>query len=228
LAMKRVLFLFIMISFLAAQSVTETEITSEPSHHLVSDEWGGVRVFRVEVGPHAATVLHRHRRDYVSVTLGDAHILNEVEGKPPVDLKLNDGDTRFTPGNFAHIVKNLTDQPFRNVTIEFPSEWKTRHAPSSRGKDSGEETFPGGHIKTLFVKDGVRVSEINLDPGATVPNHRYDGRHLVVAISDLDLRSDIDGMDPMSLKFESGDARWLPGGYTNTGVRAARFVTLGF
>src|ERR1700688_4678910 len=95
LAMKRVLFLFIMIYFLAAQSVTETEITSEPSHHLVSDEWGGVRVFRVEVGPHAATVLHRHRRDYVSVTLSNAHILNEVEGKPPVDLNLNDGDTRF-------------------------------------------------------------------------------------------------------------------------------------
>ncbi len=226
--MQRVLFLFFVIPFLAAQTVTEVEITSEPSHHLRFSEWGGPQVFSIELAPHASTLLHRHRHDYVSVTLGDAHVLDESEGKPPVDLKLIDGDTRFTPGNFAHVVKNLSDQPFRDVMIEFPSEWKTRHAASSRGKESGEKTFPGGRIKTLFVKDGVRVSEINLDPGATVPNHRYDGRHFVVAISDLDLRSDIDGMDPMPLKFEPGDVKWLPGGYTNTGLRAARFVTLGF
>jgi hypothetical protein len=226
--MKSVLFLFFIIPFLAAQSVTEVEITSEPSHHLVYEEWGGVRVFSVEVAPHASTFLHRHRRDYVSITLGDAHVLNEVVGKPPLDLKLSDGDTRFTVGNFAHVMKNLSERPFRNITIEFPSEWKTRQAPSRRGKENGEKTFPGGRVKTLLIKDGVRVSEINLDPGATVPNHRYDGRHLVVAISDLDLRGDIDGMDPMPLKFKSGDVQWLPGGYTNTGHQAARFVTLGF
>jgi len=51
---------------------------------------------------------------------------------------------------------------------------------------------------------------------------------LVVAISDLDLRGDIDGMNPMFLKSKSGDVNLLPGGYTNTGLRAARFITLGF
>jgi hypothetical protein len=41
-------------------------------------------------------------------------------------------------------------------------------------------------------------------------------------------RSDIDGMNSMPLKFKSDDANWLPGGYTNTGHQAARFVTLTF
>src|ERR1039458_3085116 len=101
-AMKRLLFLFLLIPFLAAQTTTEVEITSEPSHHLaVDNEY--IRAFQVEIAPHAATLMHRHRHDYFSVALGDTHVSNEVEGKPPVEVRLNDGDTRFSAGNFAHI-----------------------------------------------------------------------------------------------------------------------------
>jgi len=228
--MKRVLFLFLLIPFLSAQTVTEVEITSEPSHHLaLENEY--VRVFQVEVVPHTATLMHRHRHDYVFVTLGDAHISNEVEGKPPVDLRLTDGNARFTPGNFAHVARNLSEQPFRNVTIEFLQDEKLRQMPSHWAEDSGERTFSGGRSTILFVKDGVRISEVNLEPGATVPSHHHDGPHLVLAVSDLDLRG-VDGTDPMTGKFKSGDIKWLPGGYTHTltnvGKSPARFVTVEF
>jgi quercetin dioxygenase-like cupin family protein len=74
---------FLLIPFLAAPTTIEVQITSEPSHHLVlENEY--LRVFKVEVAPHASTLMHRHRHDYVFVTLGDAHVSNEVEGKPPV------------------------------------------------------------------------------------------------------------------------------------------------
>jgi hypothetical protein len=81
--MKRALLLvLLLISFLAAQTATEVEITAEPSHHLaLENEF--IRVFKVEVAPHASTLMHRHRHDYVFVTLGDAHVSNEVEGKLP-------------------------------------------------------------------------------------------------------------------------------------------------
>ncbi len=228
--MKRVLFLFLLVSFLAAQTTTEVEITSEPSHHLaLENEY--LRVFKVEAAPHTSTLMHRHRHDYIYVTLGDAHVSNEVEGKPPVDLRLTDGDTRFAAGNFAHVARNLSDQPFRTVTIEFLQDEKLRQMPSHWPEESGEKTFPGGHSKILFVKDGVRISEINLEPGATVPTHHHDGPHLIVAISDLDIRG-VDGMDPMTGKFKSGDIKWLPGDYTHTltnvGKSPARFVTVEF
>lgn len=226
--MHRVLFFFFYIPLLAAQPGAEVEIASDPSYHQGDFSYGSYQVFSVEVAPHAATLLHRHRHDYISVTLGDAHILNEVQGKHPADLKLKDGDVRFTPGNFAHVLKNLSEQPFRNVTIELLQDGKTGTWRATRGVNGSEETFPGGHVKLLFVKDGVKVSEVSLDPGATVPNHRYDGLHLVVALSDLDLRGDLDGMDRMFLKSKSGDVGLLPGGYTNTGARVAKFVTLGF
>jgi quercetin dioxygenase-like cupin family protein len=230
--MKRLLFLLLLpISFLAAQTATEVEISAEPSHHLaIENEY--VRVFKVEVAPQASTLMHQHRHDYVFVTLGDAHISNEVEGKPPADVKLADGDTRFAAGNFAHIAKNLSDQPFRNVTIELMQDEKLRQTPSRWPEDSGEKTFAGGRSKILFVKDGVRVSEVNLEPGAVVPSHHHNGPHLLVALSDLDLRSDVEGVGPMPGKFKSGDVKWLPGGYTHTltnvGKSPARLVTVEF
>ena len=75
----------------AAPAINEVPITAEPSHHLVlENEY--VRVFKVEVPPHAQTLIHRHEHDYVFVTLGDAEVENTVTGKPPVQLKLQDGD----------------------------------------------------------------------------------------------------------------------------------------
>jgi quercetin dioxygenase-like cupin family protein len=229
--MKRVLFFLLLAPFLYFQTTTEVEITAEPSHHLaLENEY--VRVFKVEVAPHASTLMHRHNHDYVYVTIGDAHLSNEVEGKPPVDVKLSNGDTRFTPGNFAHIAKNLSDQPFRNVTIELMQDEKLRQASSHWAEEAGEKTFPGGRSKILFVKDGVRVSEVDLEPDATIPSHHHDGPHVLVAISDLDIRSDVDGKGPMPGKFKSGDVKWLLGGYTHTltnvGKSPARFVTVEF
>jgi quercetin dioxygenase-like cupin family protein len=229
--MKRILLLLLLIPFLLSQTTPEVEITAEPSHHLaLENEY--IRAFQVEVAPHAATLMHRHNHDYFAVTFGDAHISNEVEGKPPVEVSLKDGGTGFTAGHFAHIARNLSDQPFRNVTIELMQDEKLRQTPSHWPEESGEKTFPGGRRKILFVKDGVRVSEVNLEPGATVPSHHHDGPHLLVAVTDLDLRSDVNGMGPMPGKFKAGDIKWLPGGYTHTltnvGKIPARYVTVEF
>jgi quercetin dioxygenase-like cupin family protein len=228
--MKRTLFLFLLIPFLAAQTTTEVEITAEPSHHLALENQY-IRVFKVEVAPHTSTLMHRHRHDYVYVTIGDAHLSNEVEGKPPVEVKLTDGDTRFTAGNFAHIARNLSDQPFRNVTIELVQDGKSQHTPVS-AEEAVEQTFPGGRSKFLFLRDEAHVTEINLEPGDSVPSRSFGGPQLLVAISDLDIRSDLRSVTPVPVKLRSGDIQWLAGGYdpvlTNVGKSTARFVTVEF
>jgi quercetin dioxygenase-like cupin family protein len=153
-------------------------------------------------------------------------------GKPAVEVNLGDGETRFVAGNFAHAARNLSEKPFRNVMIEFLQDEKSRQVASRWPEETGEKTFPGGHSKILFVKDGVRVSEVNLEPAAVVPSHHHDGPHLLVAVSDLDLRSDVEGSGPMPRKVKAGDIKWVPGGYTHTvtnvGKSPARFVTLEF
>jgi quercetin dioxygenase-like cupin family protein len=210
----------------------EVAITNEPHHHLAFEN-DYVRVFKVEVLPQAATLLHRHHHDYVFVTLGASEVSNEVVGKPPVRLHLRDGDTRFVPGNFAHIARDLAPTPFRNLTIEFLQDDTLRNRlPPKWGEERALKVFNGGTQDILFVNDGVRVSEIELQAGGVVPSHHHQGPHLLVALTDLEVRSDVEGMGPMLGHFKSGEVKWLPGGYTHTltnlGKQTAKFVTLEF
>src|SRR6266849_5153452 len=216
---------------LAAQTTSEVEITSEPHHHPALEN-AYVRVFKVEVAPHEATLMHRHRHDYVFVTLGASEVSNEVEGKAPVALKLQDGETRFTPGNFAHIARNLADTPFRNVTIELlrgEEDEKARQSPPPKwNEERALHVLEGGTQDIMFVKDGVRVSEIELQPGAMIPSHHHAGPHLLVAVSDLEMRSDVEGKGASTAQLKAGDVKWLLGGYTHTlanvGKQKAKFV----
>ena len=222
----------IQTSSLQAQSINEVEITSEPSHHLAIDNQY-VRVFKVEAAPHANTLMHRHRHDYIFVTLGASEVENDVAGKPPATLKLQDGETHFVPGGFAHIAKNLLDTPFRNITVEIMQDEKARQSPPPKwDEERGLHILEGGTQDIMFVKDGVRATDVQLQPGGTIPKHHHSGPHLLIAVTDLDVRSDVEGQGPMPGKFKAGEVKWLPGGYshtlTNTGKQTARFVTLEF
>jgi quercetin dioxygenase-like cupin family protein len=225
--------LVILAACSAAQpSIPEVEISGEPHHHLALENQY-IRAYKVEVPPHDGTLNHRHRHDYVFVTLGASEVENLVAGKPPARLKLQDGETRFTPGNFAHIARNLSDQPFRNVTIEFLQDEQAHRTPPAKwDEERGLSVLHGGTQEILFVQDGVRVSLIELKPGGMIPSHHHVGPHLLVAVSDLEIRSDVEGQGPMPGHFKSGDIKWLPGGYTHTltnvGKKPAKFVTLEF
>ena len=235
--MKRPTFFFCLIAtLLAAQAVApEVEITAEPFHHLTLEN-KSVRVFNVEIPAHAETLMHWHRHDYIYVTLGDTEVVNAVKDKPPVTVKLQDGETRFSPATFAHIARNLADRPFRNVTIEILEDESLRnsaaHGDVKWEEDRALDVLQGGTKQILFVKDGIRVTEFELQPNGVVPKHHHPGPHLVVAVTDLDLRSDVDGQPPAPVHFNSGESKWLPGNYshtiTNTSPKPAKWVTLEF
>lgn len=231
-------------TFLAAQvSTDEVDVSHEPHHHLTfENEY--VRVFNVHVDPNAETQMHWHHHDYIAITLGDAEVSNTVKDKPPVTAKLPDGDTRFSSGNFAHHVRDIGTQPFRNVTIEIlQDEWLRNSAAAGKihwDEDRGMEVLDRGTQQILFVKDGIRVTEFEIQPGGVVPMRQYTGPRLLVAVSDLEItdlelrggvKSDAAG-GPMPGHIRSGDSKWLPGGYThtitNTGSKPAKFVTLEF
>lgn len=236
-------FLFLLLACtLSAQTASEVEITAEPGHHLALQNQY-VRVFKVEVAPHASTLMHRHRHDYIFVTLGQSQVENDVPGKPPATLKLQDGETYFVPGGFAHIARNLSAQPFRNVTIELlqDEDKKARQPPPRQGKakpgengddDRGLHILNGGTQDILFVKDGARASELDLQPGGVLPKHHHTGPHLVVAVTDLDLRSDVAGKSSSSVQLKAGDIAWVKGGFTHTltnvGKQDAKLITVEF
>lgn len=215
---------------------SEVEITAEPSHRLVLQN-RYVRVFDVEIAAHGATLLHRHRHDYVFVSIGAAQVSNEVQGKPAVTLKLQDGEVRFVPGNFAHVARNLGETSFHNVAIEFLQDEKTGSVPASPNqadKPDGHEmhVLHGGTEEVLFVKDGVLVSEVELQIAGVEPKHHHAKAELVIALTDLELRNDVVGKTTSNFEMKSGEVRWLEGGVvhtvTNVGQGPAKYVSLQF
>lgn len=208
------------------------DITAEPHHHLVLENQY-VRVFNLEVPPHGATQLHRHGPDYISVTLGISQVENDVAGKQPVKLTLQDGETRFVPGGFTHLGKNLSDQPTRYVIIELLQDENTRNSPPPKwDEERGLHILNGGTRDILFVKDGVRVSDLELQPGGVLPKHHHAGPHLIVAVTDLDLRSDIESKAPAQIQLKAGEVAWAKVGathaLTNIGTKNAKLITVEF
>lgn len=231
--MKRCVLFWLLTVFLSAQAGREVEITAEPHHQavLTNDQ---VRVLNVEIPPYSETLMHWHRHDYVYVTLGDSEVVNIVKGKDPVNVKMRDGQTGFLAGGFAHMARNLSGQPYRNVSVEFLQDGKRRHSPEHWDPDHPEEDrglniLNGGTQEILFVKDGVRVSECELQAGASL--HLHGGPHLIVALTDSKLRSDIARKASSMLPMKRGESRWAGDSaqiLTNTGDHSAKFVTLEF
>jgi oxalate decarboxylase/phosphoglucose isomerase-like protein (cupin superfamily) len=225
--------LLLLTTILHAQSPQEVEITAEPHHHLVLAN-AQVRVFSVDVVPHTDTLMHWHRHDYIYVMFGQSEVVNAVQAKAPVPINLQDGQVGFAPAPFAHIVRNQ-DHPFRNVTIELLQDEQLHHSTHKWDEDRGLDILQGGTKQILWVKDGVRASEIELQPGGTAP--KPAGAYLLVAVSDLRLdaadkprNAPHDAWDQIDRK--AGDSIWIPPvalhALTNTTQRTAKFVSLEF
>jgi hypothetical protein len=227
---RSILFFLCLTTVLTAQSTKEVEITAEPHHRLVFEN-AQVRVFFVDVPPHADTLMHAHHHDYIYVMLGSSEVVNEIQGKTPTPGKLTDGQVGFAPGNFVHIVHNGA-QPFRNLTVELLEDDKLRQSSYKWDETRGLAILQGGTAEIVLVKDAIRATEYDLQPGGVVLMHT--GPHLLVAVTDFDLREHhLNDVHPPDLgHFMSGQVQWLPGDYsqtiTNTGKTKAKFVTLEF
>jgi quercetin dioxygenase-like cupin family protein len=90
----------------------------EEGHHQLVLENEYTRVFHVVLAPKESTLMHQHDRDYVYVMIGSSQVEVVKPGAPPTQMKLNDGDVKFTKAPLAHKVTNTGDTPFVNLTIE--------------------------------------------------------------------------------------------------------------
>ena len=208
------------ISFYSYHVEEAVPLDREPSHHLVlSNDY--VRVFRVEVAPHSSTLLHRHDRDYIWVSIGASDFMNAVQRKQPVTVHSEDGEVHFSPGPFAHVATNNSDRPFRNYTIELLKHGDVQLKP---GEDErGVNLLEGGTIETLFVKDGVRAIEVTLNSGVSVSGPHLARPHLLIDLSPHGRPAN----QPANQKvqwFNAGSGTSLK----NAGSQPARYLLLEF
>jgi len=230
----------------ATSQQPSVDITAEPSHHLVfQNEY--LRAFDVTVAPKASTLVHRHDHDYVFVTLGDADLVNARVGEKPTPLQLKDGETRYTPGGFAHAATNNSDQPFHNITIDLlqASTNVKRCTESCLVTVPCTTKAPCASIERRISSDRWVMSFVTMPPGSRLEEHTRAVPNLVVAVSNLDLTV-VSGKSTREIKRTPGGFAWFSAGGTRslidsswlTGVTGtlinsshngtARFVTLEF
>ena len=198
-------FLFFSCGVLQAQApeIHAAKLPGEPHHHLrIDNEF--VRAYYVEVAPHDETQLHQHDHDYIYVSLGAADVVNAVLDKPDVHLVLKDGATRFTPGGFAHVARNLSDAPFRNITIELlkpsgePRNLCAQIAPNraSVGCDKTTAAAGGGHgfsIEPQLETDAMRLDLVRLEPETESAGVALEADSLLVPLDGSDIQIKIQG-----------------------------------
>jgi hypothetical protein len=234
--------LFFLCAVLRAQApgVHAAKLPGEPHHHLrIDNEF--VRAYYVEVAPHDETQLQQHDHDYIYVSLGPADVINAVFDKPEVHLFLKDGETRFTRGGFAHVARNLSDAPFRNITIELlkagsePRNLCAQIVPNRASAGCGKTaaTARGGHgfsVEPQLETDAMRLDLVRLDPETEHAGVSLEANSLLVPLGDSDVQIEIKGEPPKTLR--RGELAWVgknrDGRAWNPGKNPASYLELAF
>jgi hypothetical protein len=223
---------------LNAQAPVAVPIPKEPHHHFVfENEY--VRVFRVTVPAHEATLLHQHDVPYVYVSLGPADVINAVQGKPEAHLVMADGQVGYSRGGFAHVARVDSDMPFNNVTIELlkpqgePENTCAEVVPGpSKYHCDSPSTQKGRTLSTVsqFRTEETEVNLTRVNPESDRTNLTVTAGTLLVLLSGAGIQKELKGVPQETLAV--GDVMWLPAGsnttFSNPSRKAWSYLTLGF
>ncbi|MCU1221329.1 MAG: Cupin domain protein [Candidatus Angelobacter sp.] len=228
------LFFLLALTAWTQQAQAPVEITSEPSHHLVLENMF-VRVFAVSVDPGKSSLMHHHGHDYLSVSLGDAQIMNTKQGAQPVPASFKDGDVRFTPAGLVHAVANSGTTPFRNRTIELMQPTTNAKACAESCSipipcDSADKATCATVAK-LFTADQWSATMVTLPPGAKYPQHTHLANFLNIPLTDAEVTIKNQDQPETVVHSKAGEQTWNnPAVHTvtNSGKSTAKVVVLEF
>ncbi len=208
-------FAFVMVTLaLPAQAPQPVPVRNEPRHHLAFEN-SLLRVFRVEVAPHDSTLLHQHALDYIFVSLGASDVINAPQGKPEIHLQLADGEVRYAPATVIHVARNLSDKPFRNLTIEFLQPQGAAHnlcrqiVPGDLGP-CDRQSGPAFQIEPVFETDKLRVEIVRLTPSAEKTTLDSSGDSLIAALDEAEILVQAPNEAGPGKTLRTGDFLWIP------------------
>jgi hypothetical protein len=231
--------LLLLFAFsLGAQAPVAVPLPKEPHHHLLLEN-SYVRVFRVSVPPHEATLLHQHDVPYVYVALGPGDVINAVAGKTEARLLMTDGQVGYSRGGFAHVARTDSGLIFNNVTIELlkpqgePRNLCAQVIPDGAAAPCG--TTPADKQKSYFIEPQFETEEITVDQIQIGPKAGKLGtipqtESLLVALNESEIKIEVEGQPTKTLG--PGEVIWLNAGSLETvsipGKRPCRYLQVSF
>lgn len=202
------------------------DIADEP-HHKVLFENSQVAVFRLALQPGEATVPHRHKRFYAYLSLRPVTIANEVRGRPPVVVNVEGGELHTSKSGFTLVERNKSSEPADLLVVEALKSDGTGFATPIGGFRFHDAAFGA-----LFDSTVMRGYSMTIASGGRTEKHDENYDRLVIAVSELKFREDVDGEPSSEFQMNAGDVKWFPRGTshatTNTGTSPATFITLEF
>lgn len=208
------------------QSPIKTEgafsVADEP-HYAHIFQNGYVRVYNMTVPPLDATLLHRHDLPYLYVTLGQADIVDAVEGKPSAHVTLEDGATRYSPGGFADIVRTDAGIAFHNITMALIHPQDSPHnlgaggdarplgsCPQITAIPVQNDQIPFEQVVPCFETSEVRMDLVKVGGGKDYVQAAPETAALLIAMSNANLDVSVGGQHAAFL--HAGDVLWLSAG----------------
>jgi len=208
------------------QSPIKTEgavsVADEP-HYAHVFQNGYVQVYTVTVPPLDATLLHRHDLPYLYITLGGADIVDAVEGKPPAQVTLEDGATRYSPGGFADIVRADAGIEFHNITVVLTHPQDSPHnlgaagdarplgsCPQNNALPVQNDQIPFEQVVPCFETSEVRMELVKVGGGKDYVQAAPQTAALLIAMSNANLDVSVGGQHAAFL--HAGDVLWLSAG----------------
>ncbi len=200
----------------AAPAQAPVPAEKEPFHREVFHN-EHLEAVEVEIPPHETTQLHRHDHDYLAVSLTDSTVTSIAPGKEPAQEKRQSGQV-WMGRRTAHQVRNDGDTPYRATSVELMAR-QGEVKPISRKPSH----YCNPHSKTacvteryLFCTDRVCVSEVEMGPEAVTIKHSHSTDHLVIAVSDLEMRDWIEGRPAAVMRNQkSGEVLFVDAGITH-------------
>ena len=216
---------------LSAQAPVAVPAAKEPHHHLILEN-SYVRVLRVSVPAHDATLLHQHDVPYIYVALGPGDVINAVAGKPEAHLVMTDGQVGYSRGGFAHIARTDSGLVFNNATVELLMPQSASRnlctqvvqsdIPGPCEKISADNR-KGYSIVPQFETGETRVDLVRLDPRAKQIGISSQVFSLLIALNDSQF--EVKEIGKPSRVLNGGEVIWIEAGSKETLSNPAKKVS---
>jgi len=133
----------------------------------------------------------------------------------------------------SHALRNDHINPYQGVVVELMKADESRYRLDPSLNAGASFASPGDTEKsylTWLVKTNVEVDNLQLLGGAALEVHAKSDAHLLVAMTDIDLRREGKNGKPMEIQLSRGEVKWIADAatatYTNAGKEPARFAVL--
>jgi hypothetical protein len=221
-----------------ASGQTPGDITSDP-HYTQLLQNDQVRVFELSLRPTEQSFV-QHDHTFMMIMLQDCEVVIWRDGESAIqNFLFKKGDVRFYLGGRAYGIRNDRTTSYRNITVEFldpkVSNWGYQWPTGTWGYitfGTGAPVDPHAQFSNSIRLGDVTVSDVQLLQADSFPAPDKPAAELLLAVTDVDLKTDGAKTDKGRLRKSSGEVVWFPAGQgprlANKSTDPTRFVVIQF